>query len=63
MTDAASRLLKAFEELSTAEQSELAVEILRRAPIGGELPESAFDELADDLFLSYDAEEERSDKR
>jgi hypothetical protein len=57
MTTAARDVLKAFDTLSPAEQQEVTVEILRRAVSEGELPPEAFDELADELFRSYDAEE------
>jgi len=57
MTEAARVLLTAFDALSPADQQEVVNEILRRAPVGEELPETAFHELADELFRGYDAEE------
>lgn len=57
MTQAARELLITFEALSPAEQQEVTVEILRRAGPAGELSEEALDELAGELFRSYDAEE------
>jgi len=57
MTAPARDFLAAFESLKPAEQRQVAVEILRRSLGTGELPESAFEELAGELFESYDAEE------
>jgi hypothetical protein len=57
MTLAARNLLSAFESLDPAEQQQVAVEILRRSAAMGELNNQGFDELAADVFRSYDAEE------
>ncbi len=57
MTEAARQLLNAFEALPPVDQQEVAAEIVRRATPVGDVPEAAFDELADELFRSYDAEE------
>jgi hypothetical protein len=57
MIATARELLAAFDALPPAEQKEAAVEILRRASPTGDLSESAFDELAGELFRMYDAEE------
>ncbi len=57
MTEAARELLSAFDALSPTDQQDVAKEILRRATTGGDLPEAALDELADELFRGYDAEE------
>lgn len=56
MTQTALDVLTAFEALAPADQHRVAAEILRRSP-AGELSEAALHELADELFLSYDAEE------
>jgi hypothetical protein len=57
MSEAASDLLRAFDALPPAEQNQVAAEILRRWTPNGILPEAALDELAGELFRSYDAEE------
>jgi hypothetical protein len=50
-------VLSAFEKLSAAEKHEVTVEILRRSAQDPDLPEPALAQLADELFLRYDAEE------
>jgi hypothetical protein len=57
MTATARNLLAAFDALTPDEQQQVAAEILRRRAGAGDLPEAALDELAADLFRSYDAEE------
>jgi hypothetical protein len=57
MTAIALKLLAAFDELPPEEQHQVAAEILRRTAAAADLPEAAFDELAAELFRSYDAEE------
>lgn len=58
MTASARKLLAAFDALPPVEQQQqVAAEILRRTAAAEDLPESAFDELAAELFRSYDAEE------
>lgn len=57
MTTAASDLLATFNSLSPTEQHEVAAEILRRTADRGDLPAAALDELAAEVFRSYDAEE------
>lgn len=57
MTATASELLAAFDALDPIERQQVAVEILRRSAGTDDLPDKAFDELADELFQSYDAEE------
>jgi hypothetical protein len=57
MTTAAREVLAAFEALPPAEQREVVAEILRRNTEYGDLPEAALDELAAELFRTYDAEE------
>lgn len=61
MTTAVQQFLNAFDSLSESDKHLVAVEILRRVSLFGEgdLPESALVELADELFRSLDAEEER----
>ena len=57
MTTSAQTILDAFEKLSTAEKREVATEILRRSG-DGEGPDEAYAELADQVFATYDREEE-----
>jgi 5-methylcytosine-specific restriction endonuclease McrBC regulatory subunit McrC len=57
MSTAAQDLLKVFDSLAAAEQHEVAVEILRRTTSADDIPDAALDELAAELFRSYDAEE------
>jgi hypothetical protein len=57
MTTTARKLLAAFDALSPEEQQQVAAEIVRRTASVGDLPEAALDELADELFRGYDAEE------
>jgi hypothetical protein len=59
MSTAVQAILASFDALSEAEQQEAAVEIFRRvAQAGGELPEQALIEAADELFRALDAEEQ-----
>jgi len=58
MTATARDLLDAFEALDAADRLQIAAEILRRSVPGEELPNEAFDALADELFVGFDAEEE-----
>ena len=55
MTAVARDVLTAFDSLLPADQAAVAVEILRRVPTAGGLPDAALDELADELFAGYDA--------
>jgi hypothetical protein len=57
LTANARDVLAAFDALSTAEQQQVAAEILRRSSGEGDLPEAALHELAGELFRGYDAEE------
>jgi hypothetical protein len=57
MTTTARNLLAAFDALPPAEQQQVAAEILRRTAVGGEVSGETLDELAGELFRSYDAEE------
>jgi hypothetical protein len=57
MIGTAQELLAAFDALPPAEKKQVTAEILRRSCSEGDLPESALDELAAELFRSYDAEE------
>jgi len=57
MTATAQDILAAFDALPPAEQQQVAAEILRRSSGTGDLPEDALNELAAELFRSYDAEE------
>ena len=57
MSDALRQLLDLFDALPDAEKQAAAAEILRRAPTGGDVPESALDGLAAELFAALDAEE------
>lgn len=53
----AQEFLKAFDALPPEEKKQVTVELLRRSSGEGDMPESAFDELAAELFRGYDAEE------
>lgn len=58
MTDAAQKLLAAFDALPEVEREAVIAELLTRHPVGaGDLPNAARVELADELFRGYDAEE------
>jgi hypothetical protein len=57
MTATARNLLATFDSLAPDEQQQVAAEILRRTAATGELPESAMDEIAAELFRSYETEE------
>jgi hypothetical protein len=57
MTKAARELLTAFEALSPSDQQQVTAEILRRTTASPDLPEAALEELAGELFRSYDSEE------
>jgi len=57
LTATARDLLAAFESLAPTEKQEVAVEILRRCAGVHGLADEAFEELAAELFRSYDAEE------
>jgi hypothetical protein len=50
-------VLSAFDSLPRVEQQQVAAEILRRCSEGGDLSDAAFEELADNLFSNFDAEE------
>jgi hypothetical protein len=58
MTVAAHNVLAAFDALDPKEQRQVVAEILRRATSADELTDDAFDELAAEVFRSYDTEEE-----
>jgi hypothetical protein len=58
MTEKVRDLLRTFESLSPAEQHQTATEILRHCALDDSLPDGALDELAAELFRSYDAEED-----
>jgi uncharacterized membrane protein len=60
MTLAAHNILEAFDALKPNEQQQVAVEILRRASTTGEIADEAYDEIAAEVFRSYDAEESGS---
>lgn len=57
MTEAAREVLKAFDALPPLDRQEVAEEILRRSRVPDDIPEAAFQQLADELFCAYDAEE------
>jgi hypothetical protein len=58
MSTGAQQILAAFDALPDDEREAVLAELLTRRPIGtGELPEQALVELAEELFLSYDAAE------
>jgi hypothetical protein len=57
MTAFAKNLLDAFETLPADEKHQVAIEILRRAGTAGELSEQTLADLAADVFVGYDPEE------
>ncbi len=57
MTTRARDLVDSFNALSPADKQQVAAEILRRSVSAKELPDEAFDQLAAEVFQSYDAEE------
>jgi hypothetical protein len=57
MTVTARKLLAEFDALPPGDQHQVAAEILRRTAETGDLPDTALDELAAELFRTYDAEE------
>jgi hypothetical protein len=57
MTATVRDILAAFDALSPPEQQLVAAEILRRSANSDGLSEAALDELAVELFRSYDTEE------
>lgn len=58
MSTAVQQLLAAFDTLPDDEQDVVIAELLARHPLGaGDLSETTFEALADELFLAYDAAE------
>lgn len=58
MTATAREIVSAFDALPAAEGDAVLAELLLRRPAGDkDIPVEAFEELAEDLFLSYDAAE------
>lgn len=57
MTPPVQQFLNTFDSLSEADKHEVAVEILRRWLPDRDVPDASLDELAAELFRSYDAEE------
>jgi hypothetical protein len=58
MTTAAYELLTAVDALPDAERDRFVTELLLRHPTGGsDLPDSGREEIAEELFLSYDTAE------
>lgn len=56
MSESVRQFLDLFDALPDADKQAAAAEILRRAP-EGDVPASALDGLADELFAALDAEE------
>jgi len=58
MSTTVQNFLTAFDALPATERDAVVTELILRCPVGErDLPDSAFDELAEELFLSYDVEE------
>ncbi len=58
MSAAAQELLAAFDSLPAPEQDVVVGQLLLRRPAGADDPaRSGYDELADELFQTYDAAE------
>jgi hypothetical protein len=60
MTASARDLLATFDALEPGEQREVATEILRRSVGTDGLSDQALEQLADELFCGYEAEETTS---
>jgi hypothetical protein len=63
MTASAHNVLAAFDALDPKEQQQVAVEILRRSVPRDDLTDGAFDDLAAEVFRTYDAEESNGAER
>ena len=58
MSAAACDILTAFDALPNSDRDAVLEALLLRRPLGeGDLPDAAFTELAEELFLTYDAAE------
>lgn len=59
MSESVRQILDLFDALPESEQQQAMVEILRRIDLSApaEIPDEAFVELAEDLFLDLDASE------
>ena len=57
MSAAAHQLLTAIDALPEAEREAVITELLFRHQADGDLPDAAFEEMAEERFLSYDAAE------
>ena len=58
MIPTVQQLLTAFDQLSAVDREAAVTELLLRNPLGaGPIPDAAFEQLAEDVFLAYDAEE------
>lgn len=58
MSTAVLAILTAFDALPDAEKDAVVAELLARRPVGvGSSPDAAFEELAEERFLAYDAGE------
>jgi hypothetical protein len=57
MSDPVRQLLAQFDALPAPDKQAAAIEILRRTQVEGDVPGSALDGLADELFAALDAEE------
>jgi hypothetical protein len=57
MTAKVQLLVNTFDALPDRDKYEAAVEILRRSPLQGDIPEAALIKIADDLFQALDAAE------
>ena len=58
MTNTIQQLLDSFDALPDADKHQVAVEILRRVAVEGDLPDDALVGAADELFRTLDAEED-----
>jgi len=58
VTTATTNLLHLFDSLSESEQHDALVELLRREPGDGDIPDDVLTAAADELFAQLDAEEE-----
>jgi predicted HAD superfamily phosphohydrolase len=58
MTTAVQQLLNSFDALPDADKHAATIEILRRISAKGDVAESTFVEVADELFSRLDSEED-----
>ncbi len=63
MNAIAQNLIDEFDLLDSENRREVVVEILRRVAGDGEIPEKAYAEIANEVFLMFDEEEASNGQR